>query len=114
MTTTKPTIAPVHRAFSPSCALFIRISRVERMVVKGTQNGQPFTVYFRGGLRISQPISPPLVVPGNQVLTVKIDPSAWFKNGNQILDLLSLNGQLVEFGKGMSSGLKSAERGDDD
>ena len=82
------------------------------MVVKGTQNGQPFTVYFRGKVGITQPISPPLVVPGNQVLTVKIDPSAWFKNGNQVLDLVSLNGQLVEFGNGFSAGLKGAERDD--
>lgn len=82
------------------------------MVVKGTQNGQPFVVYFRSKLNITQPISPPLVVPGSQTLTVQIDPSLWFKNGNQVVNLLALNGQLVDFG-GFSGGLRGAHRDDD-
>lgn len=83
------------------------------MVVKGTQNGQPFVVYFRSKLNITQPISPPLVVPGSQTLTVQIDPSMWFKNGNQVVNLLALNGQLVDFGNGFSGGIRGAHRDDD-
>jgi hypothetical protein len=33
------------------------------LVVKGTQYGQPFTVFFRTKLRISQAIVPPLTIP---------------------------------------------------
>jgi hypothetical protein len=82
------------------------------LVVKGTQNGQPFTVYFRSKIRISQPISPPLTIPGSGALTVKIDPSAWFKNGNQVLDLLSLNGRLVDFGTQFGKAISGTRRGD--
>jgi hypothetical protein len=66
------------------------------MVVHGTQNGTPFTVYFRSKIRVEQAISPPLVVPGDQVLTVNLDPSMWFKVGNQVLNLAALNGRLVD------------------
>jgi hypothetical protein len=83
------------------------------MVVKGTQNGTPFTVYFRSKMRINQVIDPPLTVPGTQVLTVKLDPSMWFKNGNQVLNLAALNGRLVDIGNGFGTGIKSAHRGDD-
>jgi hypothetical protein len=82
------------------------------MVVKGTQNGQPFVVYLRSKLRVSQPISPPLVVPGNQALTVQIDPTAWFKIGNQVMNLAALNGQLVNWGQ-FNSGMRGAHRDDD-
>lgn len=83
------------------------------MVVKGTQNGTPFTVYFRSKMRINQVIDPPLTVPGSQVLTVKLDPSMWFKNGDQVLNLAALNGRLVDIGHGFGNGLTGAHRGDD-
>ena len=83
------------------------------MVVKGTQNGQPFTVYFRSKLKIRQSISPPLVVPGTQALTVKIDPSEWFKSGSQVMNLVALNGKLVEFSNEFGRGMKGTRRGDD-
>ena len=83
------------------------------MVVKGTQNGQPFTVYFRSKLKIRQAISPPLVVPGTQALTVKIDPSEWFKSGSQVMNLVALNGKLVEFSNEFGRGMKGTRRGDD-
>ena len=83
------------------------------MVVKGTQDGQPFTVYFRSKMKIRQQISPPLVVPGSQALTVKIDPSEWFKSGSQVMNLVALNGKLVEFSEQFSRGMKGTHRGDD-
>jgi hypothetical protein len=82
------------------------------MVVKGTQDGQPFTVYFRSKMKIQDRISPPLVVPGDQALTVKIDPTAWFKSGNQVMNLLALNGRLVEFGEQFRNGMEGTRRGD--
>jgi hypothetical protein len=83
------------------------------LVVKGTQNGQPFTVYFRSKLRISQAIVPPLTIPGDEALTVKIDPSSWFKNGNQVLDLLALNGKLIDLEDRFESGISGTHRGRD-
>ena len=82
------------------------------LVVKGTQNGQPFTVYFRSKIRITQPISPPLTTPGDQNLTVTIDPTAWFKLGGQVLDLASLNGQLIELDDNFTRGLSGTHRGE--
>lgn len=83
------------------------------MVVKGTQDGQPFTVYFRSKMKIRQQISPPLVIPGSQALTVKIDPSEWFKSGAQVMNLVALNGKLVEFSEQFGRGMKGTRRGDD-
>jgi hypothetical protein len=83
------------------------------LVVKGTQNGQPFTVYFRSKLRISQAIVPPLTIPGDDALTVKIDPASWFRVGNQVLDLLALNGRLVDLEDRFEIGLSGTHRGRD-
>lgn len=75
------------------------------MVVKGTQDGQPFTVYFKAEIEIESPIDPPLVVPSDNSLTVDIDPSKWFTNGTQVTDMLALNGQLVDFELEIRDGL---------
>lgn len=83
------------------------------MVVHGTQNGTPFTVYFRSKIKVSEAISPPLVVPGDQVLTVKLDPSMWFKIGDQVLNLAALNGRLVDLGN-FRTGISGIHHGDDD
>lgn len=83
------------------------------MVVRGTQDGQPFTVYFRSKLKITQPIDPPLVVPADDVLSVNIDPTLWFRSGTQVLNLVALNGKLVELGEGFRIGIRGSHRGDD-
>ena len=83
------------------------------MVVHGTQNGTPFTVYFRSKIKVRQEISPPLVVPGDPVLTVNLDPSMWFKVGNQVLNLAALNGRLVDLGT-FTSGITGLHHGHDD
>jgi len=82
------------------------------MVVHGTQNGTPFTVYFRSKIKVKQAISPPLVVPGDPSVTVHLDPSMWFKVGNQVLNLATLNGRLVDLGT-FSSGIKGIHHDDD-
>jgi hypothetical protein len=76
------------------------------MVVKGTFNGTPFTTYFRSKLEIEQQLATPLVVPGDNALQVMIDPSAWFRNGTQVLDLAALNGQTVDLGNNFRNGVK--------
>ena len=81
------------------------------MVVKGTQNGQPFVVYFRSDIDIESALNPPLQVPGDNLLTVNLDPSKWFKSGNQVVNLLALNGQLVEFRTEFRSGVNGSRRG---
>lgn len=84
------------------------------LVVKGTQNGQPFIVYFRSDIEVSQVISPPLVVPSNDVITIDLNPALWFKNGSQVVNLLALNGRLVDIGDGFRGGILGAHRDDDD
>lgn len=83
------------------------------MVVKGTQNGQPFIVYFESDLEVEQRIEPPLHVPQDNVLSVKLDPAAWFKSGDQVVNLLAWNGRLVEFESQFRTGITGARRGDD-
>jgi hypothetical protein len=82
------------------------------MVVHGTQNGTPFTVYFRSKIKVRQAISPPLVVPGDQVLTVQLDPAMWFKVGNQVMNLAALNGRLVDLGN-FGNGISGIHHDDD-
>jgi hypothetical protein len=83
------------------------------MVVKGTFNGTPFTTYFRSKLEIEQKLITPLTVPGDKSLQVTIDPTAWFKNGTQVLDLGALNGQTVDLGSNFRNGVKGTDRGHD-
>ncbi len=83
------------------------------MVVKGTFNGKAFTTYFRSQLQIEQKLDTPLTVPGDKSLQVLIDPTAWFRNGTQVLDLASLNGRTVDLGSGFRKGVRGANRGRD-
>ena len=83
------------------------------MVVKGTFNGTPFTTYFRSRLEIEQQLATPLTVPGDKSLQVTIDPTAWFKNGTQVLNLGALNGQTVDLGSNFRNGVKGTDRGRD-
>ncbi len=83
------------------------------MVVKGTFNGTPFTTYFRAKLEIEQQLATPLTVPGDNSLQVMIDPTAWFNNGTQVLNLGALNGQTVNLGSNFRNGVKGTDRGHD-
>ena len=53
----------------------------------------------------------PLTIPGDDALTVKIDPTNWFKIDNQVLDLVSLNGQLVELEDRFVAGISGTHSG---
>ncbi len=84
------------------------------MVVKGTFTptggaARPFIVYFNADIEIKQRFEEPLVVEEGGGVTVRIDPTKWFVNGNRVRDLSALNGQLVEFEFEMKQGFIKVE-----
>ncbi len=91
-------------------ALYPNFPSNASMVVKGTFNGAPFTTYFRANMMVVQKLDPPLVVPGDNAVHVTIDPSLWFKNGSQVLNLAALNGQTVQMGSGFLNGVRGSNR----
>jgi hypothetical protein len=91
-------------------ALYPNFPSNASMVVKGTFNGTAFTTYFRANMMVVQKLDPPLVVPGDNAVHVTIDPSLWFKNGSQVLDLAALNGQTVQMGSGFLNGVRGSNR----
>jgi hypothetical protein len=80
------------------------------MVVKGTFNGTPFTTYVRSEMRIEQKLDAPLTVPGDKAIQVLLDPTAWFKNGTQVVDLSAFNGRILDLGSSFRNGVRSANR----
>jgi hypothetical protein len=69
------------------------------MVVHGTCDGQDpaeFTVYFSADIEVEKEFATPFEVPGDQSILVHLDPSAWFANGGQPMDLCSLDGQTLD------------------
>jgi hypothetical protein len=84
------------------------------MVVQGTftptgGTAQPFTVYFRAHINVEKQLVPPLVIPGSSAVTVAVDPSLWFKNGAQVIDLSAQNGKILPFEVEMEHGFSHAE-----
>lgn len=67
------------------------------MVVHGTFNGQPFTVYFAAEIEVEEEFAVPFRVPEDGAILVNLDPASWFRSGNQVTNLLALNGRTVEF-----------------
>jgi hypothetical protein len=79
------------------------------MVVKGvfTPTGgtpKPFIVYFNADIEIKQHFEEPLVVDEGSGITVRIDPTKWFRVGTRVRDLSLLDGDLVEFEIEMKQG----------
>ncbi len=84
------------------------------MVVSGqyvpdTGDPLPFTVYFDAEIEIEMALNPHLVVPGDDVLTVQVDPGLWFTG----FDFMAANEQTVEFELEMEDGFVEVEVGDD-
>jgi hypothetical protein len=84
------------------------------MVVQGTFTptggaAQPFTVYFRAHIDVEKKLEPPLTIPGSTSVTIAVDPSAWFKNGAQVVNLAAANGKLLAFEVEMEHGFAHAE-----
>lgn len=79
------------------------------MVVRGTFDGAPFIVYFRAEIEVEREFDTPLRVPEDRIVLVTLSPEVWFRNGDQVLDLLALDGQIVEFEAEMENGIIEVE-----
>jgi hypothetical protein len=67
------------------------------MVVHGTFEGEPFTVYFAAEIEVEKEFARPFRVPEDGAILVNLFPEQWFAFGGTVLDLRSLDGQTVEF-----------------
>ena len=76
------------------------------MVVKGTYNGAPFTVYFDAEIEVEKEFATPFQVPGGESILVNLNPAAWFLVGGQPLNLAALDGRTVEFELEFESGIE--------
>ena len=65
------------------------------MVVSGTYNGTPFTVYFDAEIEVEQEFPTPLQVAEDGTITVQLDPGAWFMMGGEPMDLSAFDGQTI-------------------
>lgn len=81
------------------------------MVVRGTFNGQPYTVYFNAEIEVEMTFPTPYRVPEDGDITVNIDPALWFQQGNQVTNLLALDGQTVDFEAEIEDGFVDVEFG---
>jgi hypothetical protein len=109
--------AEQHRAsalFTQLKAAYPNLPAGANMVVKGvftptTGAPRPFIVYFNADIEIKQRFEEPLVVAEGGGVTVRIDPTKWFVNGNRVRDLSALDGKLVEFEFEMRQGFIRVE-----
>lgn len=67
------------------------------MVVSGTWNGEPFTVYFDAEIEVELEFDTPFRVPEDAAILVNMDPSAWFVRDGQPINLAEYDGQTIEF-----------------
>jgi hypothetical protein len=79
------------------------------MVVRGTFDGEPFTVFFEAEIEVEQEFPRPFRVPEDELITVLLDPAAWFMNGTQVIDLLALDGRTIEFEAEFEDGVLEIE-----
>lgn len=75
------------------------------MVVHGTFDGEPFTVYFDAEIEVEREFATPFRVPEDGEIVVGLDPSAWFQIGSQVMDPRPLDGQTIEFEFEFESGV---------
>lgn len=89
------------------------------MVVAGTfapSGGEPvaFTTFFEAEIKVEKEFDPPLIVDDtNKVVTVDVDPSAWFLSSGRVIDLSAFDfartGEVVEFEAEMEDGFTEIE-----
>lgn len=79
------------------------------MVVHGTFNGEPFTVYFDAEIEVEQEFPTPFRVPEDGAITVLLSPELWFRQGSDVMDLRALNGQTVDFEAEFENGVVEIE-----
>ncbi len=83
------------------------------MVVHGTFTpaggvAQEFTVFFRAKVEIEKPLDPPVTIPGASAITIDVDPTQFFKVGQNVIDLGALNGQTVDLEAEVEHGFEDA------
>ncbi|HET7274718.1 MAG TPA: hypothetical protein VFI91_06035 [Longimicrobiaceae bacterium] len=87
-------------------------------LVHGTFDGQPFTVYLDAEIEVEREFAQPFRVPEDGAILVNLDPASWFMNGDEVIDLLALDGQLIEFEAEFENSIEVGhdddENGDDD
>ena len=79
------------------------------MVVHGTFNGEPFTVYFEAEIEVEQEFPRPFRVPEDGAIIVNLGPAAWFQQGTRVMDLRALNGRTIEFEAEFTKGVIKVE-----
>ena len=77
--------------------------------MKGTFNGEPFTVYFDAGIEVERAFAAPFRVPEDGAITVNLHPALWFKSGTQVMNLAARNGQTVAFEAEFENGVLEVE-----
>lgn len=87
------------------------------MVVVGDFNGKPFTAFFEAEVKVEKEFDPALVIgDANRVVTVEVDPSAWFMSGGNVIDLsgfdFATTGKVVEFEAKLDDGFTKIELDD--
>jgi hypothetical protein len=75
------------------------------MVVHGTFDGTPFTVYFDADIEVEREFQPLFQVPEHGAVSVQLDPAAWFKQNTQVMDLSAFDGQTLEFDAEFENGV---------
>lgn len=79
------------------------------MVVHGTFDGEPFTVFFEAEIEVEQEFPTPFRVPEDGEITVNLSPAAWFQQGAQVMDLRALDGRTIEFEAEFEDGVVEVE-----
>jgi hypothetical protein len=76
------------------------------MVMHGTFDGEPFTVYFDAEIEVEREFFTPFRVPEDGAILVELDPAAWFQAGSQVLDPRPYDGQTLEIELQFESGVE--------
>lgn len=83
-------------------------------VVHGTFDGQPFTVYLDAEVEVEREFAVPFRVPEDGAILVNLDPGSWFMAGGEVVDLVALDGETIEFEAEFESGVEIEFDDDDD
>jgi hypothetical protein len=76
------------------------------MVVHGTFEGQPFTVYFDAEIEVEREFLTAFRVPEDGAISVELNPAAWFLVGTQLFDPRPYEGQTLQLEVEFESGIE--------
>ncbi len=83
-------------------------------LVHGTFEGQPFTVYLDAEIEVEREFATPFMVPEDGAILVNLEPASWFMRGGEVVNLLALDRQTIEFEAEFESGIEVDHDDDDD